>query len=113
MPKSKKPELETIIGECEAFFEEGMEEIFWTISENETIPDNPCLGLYSLKDGDHLTIYSPTDPKCQVWSGIIKIIPTETASRTKQHKVRQVKWRKWFFKRYPAKLSWPVPEENE
>lgn len=69
-------------------------------------------GLYILKDGDRLEIYSKDDPNKTVWSGIIKLRQyppfTEDAFglwiHSDQEGVDRKIWAKWFIEEYPAKL---------
>lgn len=69
-------------------------------------------GLYILKDGDRLTIYSKDDPNEIVWSGTIKLRKyppfTEDAFgmwiHADQEGVDRKIWAKWFFEEYPAAL---------
>lgn len=71
-------------------------------------------GLYVLKDGDYLKIYSKEDAvKVVVWSGIIKLnqyqLFTEHAFgwwiHSEQKGIDREKWAKWFFGEYPARLT--------
>ncbi len=51
-----------------AFFETGTEGIIWSIFTEDQGYD----GLFGLKDGDELTVYS-SDKKIIIWKGIIQL----------------------------------------
>lgn len=59
-------------------------------------------GLYSLEDGDHLTVYDKENPSEIVWSGTVKIGINYVTST--QEDVEQERWTEWFAKNYPAAL---------
>lgn len=69
-------------------------------------------GLYILKDGDRLTIYSKDEPNKIVWSGTIKLrqYPPFTKDafglriHAEQEGADRKIWAKWFFEEYPATL---------
>ena len=69
-------------------------------------------GLHRLKDGDWLIVYSKTEPKNVLWSGIIKLIPSTPSTGTifkmftppEQEGVERKTWARWFIKSHPATL---------
>ena len=69
-------------------------------------------GLHILEDGDWLIIYSKTEPKSILWSGIIKLKQHELFSKTvfnmwihtDQEGVDRATWALWFMETNPATL---------
>jgi len=61
-------------------------------------------GMHQLKNGDHLTVYSPKNPKRSVWSGKISFRKHPDKVRLIQRGVNRKTWAKYFQNEYPAKL---------
>ncbi|MHC4287295.1 MAG: hypothetical protein ACYSSJ_03230 [Planctomycetota bacterium] len=69
-------------------------------------------GLYTLKNGDQLTIYDKKSPDAIVWTGIIQLhsypLFTEEALgfwiHADQEGIDREIWAHWFHEKYPAKL---------
>ncbi len=70
-------------------------------------------GLYPLKDGDHLKIFSKENPDQVVWEGTIQLreYPVFTEHvlgmwiHADQVKVNRETWARWFMDGYPAELD--------
>ena len=68
-------------------------------------------GLWTLKDGDHLTIFDKKTGKKVVWSGFISLW-TDKMGHIHQIDISKKRWAKWFGKEYPAKFT-PGPNQTK
>ncbi len=107
-------------GICHMFFEQGLESIYWSFWDSKYIFP-PSLdwphgrfdfkGLWTLKDGDHLTIFDRKTGKKVIWSGFVSLWFNK-AGKANQRGIRAKKWARWFKKEYPAQFT-PGPNQNK
>ncbi len=89
-----------IKGKLETFFEQGMEEIAWSLSPETAEPEEYPVFL---ENGDFLIVYSPKNPERIVWQGKISFY-NQAKGQGYQWGVPKEKWEKFFKKEYPAAL---------